>query len=602
MRWPHPYRMPKWILSAAAMGMLTAPSITIAQSGISPATGKPAVKPAVRQASAKSTARTTAPTVPPMEETVQPTAPAIALTAGIENETPVQKELRRLYYESGREAPEVPTPAQMQRINGRSAAQPMTPVPAPQPAYGTNVTVPPRGGVAPAASAPARPTSRNPFVSFFRRITPGSKPVSQPAAPPVAVTQPVPQPAAVAQQTPPPAPARGYAPYSGSQPKRLTEQPARPAIVAATVPVQVPAANAVPATPVNVAEKLQLESTPAAAVPEPVAARVIVPPPTTGPVITGPSTGGSFTPRTSTEPEPVFEEPVIVDADSPEASPFEEPVVMDADPEMPIAAAGSPMPEGEFPEPFPEEGEAKADSEATESPFSGVALEDDPIVAKPVSIEAAPLADAVAEPLPLTAPETNTLVVAAPTTAAIEPEETAKAVPAAPTTSTATEDDEFFPADVAKPTNEPILALPGAPIDAKPTTPATADSAEYAAKMQKIKDRGGMKGLKGFCPVTLRDERELKDAKPEFHSQFRGQKFHFASAEAKAKFDQAPAGYAPAAYGADVVVLIRDKDVSEGTLDFAAWFKGQLYLFSSEETHAVFTADPAKFSAPAGIE
>jgi len=121
-------------------------------------------------------------------------------------------------------------------------------------------------------------------------------------------------------------------------------------------------------------------------------------------------------------------------------------------------------------------------------------------------------------------------------------------------------------------------------------------------KMLKIRERGGMKGLKGFCPVTLHDERELVDAKSEFHATHRGQKFHFATAEAKAKFDEDPSTYAPAAYGADVVALTRDKDVMEGSLDFAAWFKGRLYLFGTQDAHDTFVANPVQYATPAGIE
>jgi YHS domain-containing protein len=120
--------------------------------------------------------------------------------------------------------------------------------------------------------------------------------------------------------------------------------------------------------------------------------------------------------------------------------------------------------------------------------------------------------------------------------------------------------------------------------------------------MQQIRERGGMKGLKGFCPVLLRDDRELRDSQPEFYSNHRGQKFHFASAEAKARFDQNPARYAPAAYGADVVVLIRDKDVAEGSLDHAAWYRGNLYLFATLETYGAFVADPVKYATPDGLE
>ena len=121
-------------------------------------------------------------------------------------------------------------------------------------------------------------------------------------------------------------------------------------------------------------------------------------------------------------------------------------------------------------------------------------------------------------------------------------------------------------------------------------------------KMQKIHERFGMKGLKGFCPVALRDERELIDAKPEFFSIHRKQKFHFSSASARQKFEANPLRYKPAAYGADVVALSQNKDVVEGTLDFAAWYKGRLFLFGSQENYETFVKDPAQFATIEGME
>ena len=152
---------------------------------------------------------------------------------------------------------------------------------------------------------------------------------------------------------------------------------------------------------------------------------------------------------------------------------------------------------------------------------------------------------------------------------------------------------------LAMPSQEPSAA------DAPSLSLPSLDGIEDAAtreKISKIRERGGMKGLKGFCPVTLHDERELVDAKPDHHATHRGQKFHFASVEAMSKFVEEPSRYAPAAYGADVVALTRDKDVVEGSLDFAAWFKGRLYLFGSQEAHDTFVANPVQFATPAGIE
>lgn len=123
-----------------------------------------------------------------------------------------------------------------------------------------------------------------------------------------------------------------------------------------------------------------------------------------------------------------------------------------------------------------------------------------------------------------------------------------------------------------------------------------------AAKMRRVIQRTDMKGLKGFCPVTLRDKRELADSRSEFTATYRGQKFFFASKVAQNKFEDDPSRYAPAAYGADVVLLVTVQDVVEGTLDYAAWYKGRLYLFSSEKTHDLFVMDPEKYATPPGID
>jgi YHS domain-containing protein len=140
--------------------------------------------------------------------------------------------------------------------------------------------------------------------------------------------------------------------------------------------------------------------------------------------------------------------------------------------------------------------------------------------------------------------------------------------------------------------------------DAEEAAEGAEDSAEAAAaaKMRRILQRTDVKGLKGFCPVTLRDQRELADARSEFVSSYRGQKFHFATPEAQEKFEANPTRYAPVAYGADVVELVKDEEIVEGSLDFAAWYKGRLYLFGSQATHAAFVEAPEKFATPKWLE
>ncbi|RMG35881.1 MAG: YHS domain-containing protein [Planctomycetota bacterium] len=118
-------------------------------------------------------------------------------------------------------------------------------------------------------------------------------------------------------------------------------------------------------------------------------------------------------------------------------------------------------------------------------------------------------------------------------------------------------------------------------------------------KLRRIAERQGRAGLKGFCPVALRDHRELRDAQLRFHSTYRGKTYFFSSAEAKARFDAAPAKYAPAFDGLDAVLLKTEKQRRLGVLDHAVWYHDRLYLFTSAETMATFTANPAQFAVDA---
>ena len=185
-------------------------------------------------------------------------------------------------------------------------------------------------------------------------------------------------------------------------------------------------------------------------------------------------------------------------------------------------------------------------------------------------------------------------------------------------------DDEFGPASkpAAKPA-KPEITKPETPItdepmpeeksielpteDEIPLSPAASQAEpakeeikepakeEVDSKMKLIAERGELRGLKGFCPVTLRDERDLKNALPEHHSTFKGRTYYFGSADAKAAFDEHPQQYAPISGGQDVV-LLKEKVTKEGSLDHAVWFKDRLYLFTSQKTLEQFVATPKEFA------
>ncbi|TWU11768.1 YHS domain protein [Symmachiella macrocystis] len=108
--------------------------------------------------------------------------------------------------------------------------------------------------------------------------------------------------------------------------------------------------------------------------------------------------------------------------------------------------------------------------------------------------------------------------------------------------------------------------------------------------------RPELSGLKGFCPVTLKNDRDLVDAKPEFEAIHDTKVYQLSSAEAKAEFERAPEEYAPSKGGIDVVKYTLGAGEVEGTLEFAAWYRGRLYLFSSAVTYDAFMRQPKKFA------
>jgi YHS domain-containing protein len=103
-------------------------------------------------------------------------------------------------------------------------------------------------------------------------------------------------------------------------------------------------------------------------------------------------------------------------------------------------------------------------------------------------------------------------------------------------------------------------------------------------------------GLMGYCPVVLRDERELVPAAAEFSSMFAGTEYQFSSAEAKRTFDANPRLYVPALGGQDVVHLAEGERGIPGSLTHATWYRGRLYLFASNDTLQQFVVEPSRFA------
>lgn len=255
--------------------------------------------------------------------------------------------------------------------------------------------------------------------------------------------------------------------------------------------------------------------------------------------------------------------------------------------EQPAEAPAAPqLPEIPAERPAEDAGQPVAEDE---NPFSGLKLDSAEAPAPPIELEpgAAPM-------LPLE------------NEGSAESLETPSAAPSLPAIDPAFDDDFKLP--VKKDTSErpmpdqPILEkIPESPL---PNLPAAEESdisweedqARREAKLALIAAREGETGMKGFCIVELRNNRDLVDAVPAFRSTYNLRTYHFSSLESKIEFDKDPRKFVPAYDGNDPILLSTESEEREGSLDHALWFKGRLYLFTSLRNLEFFQADPVLYS------
>lgn len=270
--------------------------------------------------------------------------------------------------------------------------------------------------------------------------------------------------------------------------------------------------------------------------------------------------------------------PVLIDERTTPAKPktAQHPLSNNAVPQPKKTAAG------DFSNPFTEGSEEEADRKdgSQGNPFTGLKLtEEPPASQKPVGNQLRP------QTAGKKADETPTLK--------IQPKQPALPKQTTENTAPQRQPKQKAPA-VPQNDKKPSVADAPKPAANKPAASQQAGNSP-ADKLRRIAARRGMTGFRGFCPVVLRDQRDLTDAQPAFHSVFEGKTYYFSSAAAKATFDRAPQKYAPAKGGQDVIRLSRGESV-EGSLEHAVWFRDRLYFFSSAETLNQFVQQPAKYA------
>ena len=102
-------------------------------------------------------------------------------------------------------------------------------------------------------------------------------------------------------------------------------------------------------------------------------------------------------------------------------------------------------------------------------------------------------------------------------------------------------------------------------------------------------------GLKGICPVTLRDERRVVAPRPEYFVEYEGRRYEFATGQARAAFESNPELYAPVLGGRDVVLTASGAEDAVGSLKHAGFYRQRLYLFQSDDTCETFYENPRRY-------
>jgi YHS domain-containing protein len=104
-------------------------------------------------------------------------------------------------------------------------------------------------------------------------------------------------------------------------------------------------------------------------------------------------------------------------------------------------------------------------------------------------------------------------------------------------------------------------------------------------------------GLEGYCPVTVVERGSWVEGRPQWGARHRGRTYLFAGPEQQQAFLADPDRYAPALSGDDPVLAFETGRSEPGRRAYGVSYQSRMYLFSSPESRATFTADPDRYTA-----
>ena len=126
-------------------------------------------------------------------------------------------------------------------------------------------------------------------------------------------------------------------------------------------------------------------------------------------------------------------------------------------------------------------------------------------------------------------------------------------------------------------------------------TPRQATQPPSATPTPSLASNPPLVGLDGYCPVHIQSKREWIKGRGEYSTTWQGVVYQFPTEADLRTFQSAPQKYAPRMLGCDPVQLWLTERAVQGSVEFGAFFNGDLFLFVSAESRNQFKVNPSRY-------
>lgn len=130
----------------------------------------------------------------------------------------------------------------------------------------------------------------------------------------------------------------------------------------------------------------------------------------------------------------------------------------------------------------------------------------------------------------------------------------------------------------------------------KPASDSQQRPAEDSAGSAKLSNSAvtSAAAFNGTCIVNAVENREIIAGSPQHMLIYKGQQLHFSNEESKQKFESQPSAYWPMLDGVCPITLLDEEQEVQGDLQFAAFFRKRLWVFTTEQHLRQFLEEPAE--------